>query len=190
MIRWYPIFQRHITEHPRLQLLIVSSHSCFLSHRNRGLAVFFQQPPRHGPLSSSIRLTVGQRYQPRSESATVSRAASFCKVRNLCEVYADTVQLQLTPRRWYPGALANPKLRESDPRLCSPSAERSHKESIGEPSPGEYEVLLAIVSASKKDLTIPFLNRVNLNNTWIRLEELGYKVSLAKIQAQPSMLTV
>jgi len=54
---------------------------------------------------------------------------------------------------------------------------------IGEPSPGEYEVVLAIVSASKKDLTIPFFSRVNLNNAWLRLQDLGYKVSLAKIQA-------
>ena len=54
---------------------------------------------------------------------------------------------------------------------------------IGEPSPGEYEVVLAIVSTSKKDLTIPFFSRVNLNNAWIRLQDLGYRVSLAKIQA-------
>jgi uncharacterized protein (TIGR04141 family) len=54
---------------------------------------------------------------------------------------------------------------------------------IGEPSPGEYEVVLAIVSKSKKDLTIPFFSRVNLNNAWIRLQDLGYRVSLAKIQA-------
>jgi uncharacterized protein (TIGR04141 family) len=54
---------------------------------------------------------------------------------------------------------------------------------IREPSPGEYEVVLAIVSTSKKDLTVPFFSRVNLNNTWIRLQDLGYRVSLAKIQA-------
>ena len=54
---------------------------------------------------------------------------------------------------------------------------------IGEPSPGEYEIVLAIVSTSKKDLTIPFFSRVNLNNTWIRLQDLGYRLSLAKIQA-------
>jgi uncharacterized protein (TIGR04141 family) len=54
---------------------------------------------------------------------------------------------------------------------------------IGEPSPGEYEVVLAIVSTSKKDLTIPFFSRVNLNNAWIRLQDLGYRVSLPKIQA-------
>jgi uncharacterized protein (TIGR04141 family) len=54
---------------------------------------------------------------------------------------------------------------------------------IGEPSLDEYEVVLAIVSGSKKDLTIPFFSRVNLNNAWLRLRDLGYKVSLAKIQA-------
>jgi uncharacterized protein (TIGR04141 family) len=54
---------------------------------------------------------------------------------------------------------------------------------IHEPTTGEYEVVLAIVSTSKKDLTIPFFSRVNLNNAWIRLQDLGYKVSLAKIQA-------
>jgi uncharacterized protein (TIGR04141 family) len=54
---------------------------------------------------------------------------------------------------------------------------------IREPSADEYEVVLAIVSTSKKDLMIPFFSRVNLNNAWLRLQDLGYKVSLAKIQA-------
>jgi uncharacterized protein (TIGR04141 family) len=54
---------------------------------------------------------------------------------------------------------------------------------IGKPTPNEYEVVLAIVSASKKDLTIPFFSKVNLNNAWLRLQDLGYRVSLAKIQA-------
>jgi hypothetical protein len=49
MIRRYPIFQRHIAEHPRLQLLIVSSHPCFLPHLEGAAAVVFQQPPI-GPL--------------------------------------------------------------------------------------------------------------------------------------------
>jgi uncharacterized protein (TIGR04141 family) len=53
---------------------------------------------------------------------------------------------------------------------------------IHEPSRDEYEIVLAIVSTSKKDLTIPFFSRVNLNNAWIRLQDLGYRVSLAKIQ--------
>ncbi len=46
MIRWNPIFQRHITEHPRLQLLIVSSHPCVLPQLHCGIAVVFQQPLR------------------------------------------------------------------------------------------------------------------------------------------------
>lgn len=54
---------------------------------------------------------------------------------------------------------------------------------IHEPAANEYEVVLAIVSKSKHDLVIPFFSRVNLNNAWIRLQELGYRVSLAKIQA-------
>jgi len=32
MIGWNPIFHRHVTEHPRLQLLIVSTHACFSPH--------------------------------------------------------------------------------------------------------------------------------------------------------------
>ena len=51
MINRNPIFQRHITEHPRLQLLIVSSHPCFLSHLACEIAVVFQQPPRSDPLN-------------------------------------------------------------------------------------------------------------------------------------------
>jgi len=54
---------------------------------------------------------------------------------------------------------------------------------IHEPSSGEYEIVLAVVSTSKHKLTIPFFSRVNLNNALTRLQELGYKVSLAKIQA-------
>jgi uncharacterized protein (TIGR04141 family) len=54
---------------------------------------------------------------------------------------------------------------------------------IHEPETDEYEIVLAIVSKSKHDLTIPFFSRVNLNNAWVRLQELGYRVSLAKIQA-------
>jgi uncharacterized protein (TIGR04141 family) len=54
---------------------------------------------------------------------------------------------------------------------------------IHEPAPGEYEIVLAIVSTSKHRLTLPFFSRVNLNNAWTRLQDLGYKVSLAKIQA-------
>jgi uncharacterized protein (TIGR04141 family) len=55
---------------------------------------------------------------------------------------------------------------------------------VHEPKPGEYEIVLAIVSTSKSKLTLPFFSRVNLNNAWTRLQDLGYKVSLAKIQAE------
>ena len=54
---------------------------------------------------------------------------------------------------------------------------------LHEPEANEYEIVLAIVSKSKHDLTIPFFSRVNLNNARIRLQELGYRVSVAKIQA-------
>jgi hypothetical protein len=39
------------------------------------------------------------------------------------------------------------------------------------------------VSKSKHDLVLPFFSRVNLNNARNRLLDLGYRVSLAKIQA-------
>jgi hypothetical protein len=32
MIHWNPFFQRHIAEHPGSQMLILSSHPCFLPH--------------------------------------------------------------------------------------------------------------------------------------------------------------
>ena len=54
---------------------------------------------------------------------------------------------------------------------------------IHEPSPNEFEIVMAVVSTSKKDLTIPFFSRVNLHNARIRLLDLGFKVTLAKIQA-------
>lgn len=57
------------------------------------------------------------------------------------------------------------------------------KSVVDEPAPGEYEVVLGIVSASKKPLVLPFFSRVNLKNTFERLEDLGYSVSLLKIQA-------
>jgi uncharacterized protein (TIGR04141 family) len=54
---------------------------------------------------------------------------------------------------------------------------------VHEPETDEYEIVLAIVSKFKHELTIPFFSRVNLNNAWVRLQELGYRVSIAKIQA-------
>jgi uncharacterized protein (TIGR04141 family) len=53
-----------------------------------------------------------------------------------------------------------------------------------EPKPEEYEIVFGIVSKSQKDLVLPFFSRVNLNNARARLLDLGYRVSLAKIQAQ------
>src|SRR5207249_130571 len=46
MIGRNPIFQRHITEHPGLQLLIVSTHPRFLPQLPCGIAVVVQQPLR------------------------------------------------------------------------------------------------------------------------------------------------
>jgi hypothetical protein len=41
MIRCNPIFQHHVAEHPRLLLLIVSSHPCFLPHFSSAPTVAF-----------------------------------------------------------------------------------------------------------------------------------------------------
>lgn len=54
---------------------------------------------------------------------------------------------------------------------------------IAEPKSEEYEVVLGIVSKSKGNLVLPFFSRVNLNHARARLRDLGYRVSLAKIQA-------
>jgi uncharacterized protein (TIGR04141 family) len=51
------------------------------------------------------------------------------------------------------------------------------------PGPNEYEIVLAVVSTSKKALVVPFFSRVNLKNVWERLTDLGYAVSVYKIQA-------
>jgi uncharacterized protein (TIGR04141 family) len=53
-----------------------------------------------------------------------------------------------------------------------------------EPKPEEYEVVFGVVSKSQHDLVLPFFSRVNLNNARNRLLDLGYRVSLKKIQAQ------
>lgn len=81
MIRWYPIFQRHITEHPCLQLLIVSSHSCFLSRIRCGLAVVFQQPPKalaglpgSGPRAWMVLLDVAPEQLSQISKGAVSNA--------------------------------------------------------------------------------------------------------------------
>jgi len=51
------------------------------------------------------------------------------------------------------------------------------------PSPNEYEIVLAIISTSKKSLVLPFFSRVNLKNVSERLTDLGYVVTVYKIQA-------
>jgi hypothetical protein len=71
MIGWNPIVQRHITEHPRLQLLIVSTHLRFLSHPAVEMQWFFKN------LLKAAGLALGR--QPRSVVPTLVRD-------NLCEV--------------------------------------------------------------------------------------------------------
>ena len=51
------------------------------------------------------------------------------------------------------------------------------------PNAREYEIVLGIVSKSKHPLKLPFFSRVNLNSTRSRLGDMGYIVSMAKIQA-------
>jgi uncharacterized protein (TIGR04141 family) len=51
------------------------------------------------------------------------------------------------------------------------------------PLPREYEVVLGIVSKSKKSLVLPFFSRVNLKNAAERLGDLGFVASILKIQA-------
>jgi uncharacterized protein (TIGR04141 family) len=51
------------------------------------------------------------------------------------------------------------------------------------PAPGEYEVVLGIVSQSSGGLVLPFFSRINLKNTYERLQDLGYSASILKIQA-------
>ena len=53
-----------------------------------------------------------------------------------------------------------------------------------EPQRDEYEVIFAVASKSKNDLVLPFFSRVNIGNARNRLLDLGYKVSLAKIQVE------
>jgi hypothetical protein len=51
MIRGNPLFQRHVAEHPGLQLLIVSSHPSFLPHFSAAPAVAFSTS---GPQSKVV----------------------------------------------------------------------------------------------------------------------------------------
>lgn len=47
--------------------------------------------------------------------------------------------------------------------------------------PADYEVVLAIITWSKKELTLPFFSRVSLRATTRRLRGFGYKVSMLPI---------
>jgi len=55
---------------------------------------------------------------------------------------------------------------------------------IDEPQPEQYEIVIAVVSKSQRALVLPFFSRINLTNARTRLLDLGYRVSLKKIQAQ------
>jgi len=59
----------------------------------------------------------------------------------------------------------------------------SHKLNDTTPKPNaeEYEVVFAVISASPKDLDIPFFSKVTLRNARRRLQTYGYNVSLLKI---------
>jgi|SRR5579863_2319765 len=57
------------------------------------------------------------------------------------------------------------------------------------PMPGNYEIIYAIISESKKDLDLPFFSKVTLRNARRRLQTLGYNVSIGKIQRNVSTET-
>src|SRR5438034_1880942 len=64
MIGRNPIFQRHITEHPGLQLLIVSTHPRFLPQLPCGIAVVVQQPPKAASASFHVRVPAHRVHLP------------------------------------------------------------------------------------------------------------------------------
>ncbi len=51
------------------------------------------------------------------------------------------------------------------------------------PNPEEYEVIFGIISVSRSALVLPLFSRINLKNACATLQDLGYKISLLKIQA-------
>ncbi len=51
------------------------------------------------------------------------------------------------------------------------------------PNPQEYEIIFGIVSVSPRPLVLPLFSRINLKNACETIQDLGYKVSLLKIQA-------
>lgn len=56
-----------------------------------------------------------------------------------------------------------------------------HKVSVDAFEPRNYEIVLGIITWSKKSLTLPFFSRVNLRATARRLRSFGYKVTLLPI---------
>ena len=46
----------------------------------------------------------------------------------------------------------------------------------------EYEVVLAIISKSRNPLRLPFFSKVNLNSTAERIGDLGYRLTLQKVE--------
>lgn len=57
------------------------------------------------------------------------------------------------------------------------------------PNSQEYEVVLGIVSMSRRQLMLPLFSRINIKNACTRLNDLGYKASLLKIQAHDHAAT-
>jgi uncharacterized protein (TIGR04141 family) len=53
---------------------------------------------------------------------------------------------------------------------------------ISRPRPSEYRVVFAVISQSPQPLTFPFFSRLSLRHAVRRLETLGFKVALAKIE--------
>jgi uncharacterized protein (TIGR04141 family) len=54
---------------------------------------------------------------------------------------------------------------------------------LNRPERDEYEVVLGIVSKSRRPLKLPFFSRVNLNSTKERIEDQGFRVAVLKVQA-------
>jgi uncharacterized protein (TIGR04141 family) len=52
---------------------------------------------------------------------------------------------------------------------------------VADGKPNSYTVAYAVISQSKKRLTLPFFSRINLRNAYRRLTGLGYRVALVKI---------
>jgi uncharacterized protein (TIGR04141 family) len=53
---------------------------------------------------------------------------------------------------------------------------------VDRPQPNDYRVVFAVISQSPQPLTFPFFSRLSLRHAVKRLETLGFKVALAKIE--------